>query len=232
MSISEIADVKGVVIGDVFCQKRMFAHGQWSVPAYCEKLKECNLNVILQTPMYMTSRYLPQWLGLISYLEDGDLVDAVLVQDIGLLATLAQKTPGVTLCWGQMGRNRGSQINAPFLRLIMQLGATAIQLDNPARGEAVASFGLDVWQVYGALAYQSIWRECYSCDQLERSPQQCDRLCKRPLTLVSDELVLSVNGHILGEQLIYSPEAKKQWPFAQQQVVYAKNYSALKEVIT
>jgi hypothetical protein len=231
LSLCDIPGVEGAVIGDLFCQKRMFSHGEWDIPRYCEALKKKGKKTILQTPMYMTPRYLPQWLDLVAYLNDHSLVDAVLVQDIGLLAALARKKTDTVLCWSQMGKGRGSQINGPFLQLILQLGVTAIQLDVPARGSAAAESGLEVWQVYGSLTYQTFWRECYSCDQLDQNPQQCGRLCGKPISITSGDLTLSVNGHILGEQLIYKPEAEHRWAFSQQYMVYAKDKAALKDVI-
>ena len=40
LSLCDMPDMEGAVIGDLFCQKRMFSRGEWDIPRYCEALKK------------------------------------------------------------------------------------------------------------------------------------------------------------------------------------------------
>lgn len=226
----QIPNIEGVILGDFFCQSRMFEHGIFDIHKSSELLKKAGKQVILQAPMYLTNDRLRQWVQLIDCLISSDMLDAVLLQDIGLLHTLKQKYPNIQLCWSQMGKARGSQLNAPFVKLLRQLGVCAMEIDNTVRAETVSGMGLYVWQVYGSLSYSTFWRECYSCYQLDLQVELCGQACRKMLTLVAGDLELSVDGHILDERIVYKPEAALLWPFSQRHVIYANDIESLKEV--
>lgn len=232
-SLTEVIEYhcfQGLILGDLFCQRRMFENGEWGIPKYAEIIKQQGLQVILQTPMYLTPESLDRCVRLISYLLQSKVLDAVLLQDIGLLNILAKKYPALTLCWSRMGKGRGGMISLQFVELLHKLGVSAMELDSKVRAEAAIEIGMGVWQIYGNLKYKTLWRECYTCYQLEIEPENCGCSCETPLELVSNQLKMTVNGHVLGEKIEYPQNIVQAWDNSERMVIYAKTITNLKGV--
>ena len=80
----------GIILGDPFCQKRMFENEWFDVIDLARLARELGLEVIFQTPAYNTTRSMETTMSLLRKLCADSLLNAVLVHDIGVAKALAR----------------------------------------------------------------------------------------------------------------------------------------------
>ena len=201
-----------VVVGDLFCTKRMFGSRQ-AEPDVIRALNAAGKRVVYQTPMYVTDRCFNEVAELVGYLYEQSLICGVIVQDIGLLSYL-KKQCRPNLIWNCMGVGRSRVSNRDYYAQLVSLGADCFQTSDSAVAAALKKAGCGVIFNYGALAYATMNRECYYCYQNDIFDKNCGRGCiEAPQYMTQKELgmTLGVDGHLLGRKLVYAaPETVRE----------------------
>lgn len=192
-------NIKGIIIGDPFCQRRMFTNGQFDLPSFAIQAKWNQLSVALQTPVYMTSRVFDEILQLVNYLHSHEALDLLMVQDIGLLKTIKNQYPDIAICWSLWGDSRSHIITSEFLDFIIPLGVKYIETDRASRIEFIRNQGLGIGYCVNSPKVATFGRVCYTEHLLE---QDCHNkaLCRQqPLELFSElnNISYKVSGHYL-----------------------------------
>ncbi len=193
----------GFILGDPFCQRRMFRYGDGDMLELVRTLSKIGKEIIYQTPMYVTDRTLPQTEKLIEFLHDKYGVKKLLVQDIGLTDWIVNRFSDAEIIWGHWGRNRNSLMNHDFVEFLIKLGITAIETDIPERINLIPKAGLPVYAVYGNIMYNTLSRECYNAYMLNKFDGCRERECRGEMTLCSGNFKMTVDGHILGKKYQY-----------------------------
>lgn len=180
----------GVILGDLFCQKRMFENEWFDVPGLAEEARRTGFDVIFQTPAYNTTRTIEATLALIRKLARDGLLDGVLLHDIGVVEAMREYSH-VALWWDRFAFNRDFIPNAPLITFLHGQGVSRVEVTRPGHVGDVAGGGC------GALLYgygpeiASFGRVCYTEDFLD---EPCERkiLCSgsRPFIASVDKVPL------------------------------------------
>lgn len=194
----------GVVLGDALCQRRMFRHGEPGLVRAVVELSGIGGHALLQTPLYATDATCRETLDLAALLASLGMLDATIVQDVGLAALLQERLPEIPLVWGRWGRVRGGSVNADTLCFLRDIGVSAVECEVPERTSAIHGLGLAVYGAVGRLSYATLSRLCYSCHLANTNEAACERRC----VTIHEELLtngrsLEVRGRIVGERLDY-----------------------------
>lgn len=196
--------LKGFVIGDYFCNKRMFKNGDFGLIDSISFAKEHHKEVIYQTPMYLTDRVFNKETEKIAYLYDILKVDMMLVQDIGLLLWIKKHYPKIKLIWSRLGKSRNSIMNHGFIEFLQSIGINAIEVEDPEKARAISFYNMEIFDVYGGIKYNTVSRDCYNMYLLNRFDGTCDRECNQNnMELRYNRFCISVDGHMLGYKLRY-----------------------------
>ncbi|MEE1086818.1 MAG: hypothetical protein U0L05_06595 [Schaedlerella sp.] len=231
--ICEHPQIDGVVIGDLYCQKRMFENGIYDMFAYIDILKSCGEKVIFQTPRYITDRNMEEEIEKVRFLVENKQIDAVIVQDIGVAAEIAEILPDLELIWGKMGYNRNPVANRSFFEFLKQYRVYSVETADPKRKQVFQAMGLNVYTMVGDLKYQSVNRECYYLYQNDIFDKKCDRGClkrKQELVQVNGRIQMTVDGYMLGRRYDYSrmPESEDEW---KNSILYGRDYKEILQYI-
>lgn len=179
----------GIVLGDLFCQKRMFENEWFDVPGLADEARGAGFEVIFQTPAYNTTRTIESTLALIRKLARAGLLDGVLVHDVGVVE--AMRDLHVAMWWDRFSFNRDFIPNAPLIAFLRGQGISRVEVTRPVHVGDVDGGGC------GALLYgygpevASFGRVCYTEDFLD---EPCERkiLCSgsRPFIASVDKVPL------------------------------------------
>lgn len=216
----------GYVIGDLFCSKKMFAYGEAGLYRFADVLQAVNKEMMYQSKMYLTDRVFSDEMCKIRFLHEKCGVNKVLVQDIGLALSIREAFPSAEVIWSRMGRNRNSIMNHSMLDFLLSMGVRAIETDDTLKASLVANY-MNVYAVYGAVRYHTLSRDCYCRYLLNHFDGSCEREClKKKMTLSHEGFSMTVNGHMLGERLVYN-ESDEYFSvmsrYAENIIVYAEN---------
>lgn len=85
-------NVQGVVVGDPFCSYRMFRYGDIDLFDFIKKCNQAGIQVIYQTPVYVTDRNFKYVTNSLEYLYEKLHVRKFLIQDVGLTDWLSKNT--------------------------------------------------------------------------------------------------------------------------------------------
>lgn len=195
--------IQGVVIGDLFCRKRMFEGGIFQLYDAARQLKEAGKCVCYQTPMYMTSRNFSEISQHLLYLYDHQLLDAVLLQDMGLLSYIRQKLLHAELIWNSIGIGRSRVSNRLYYEALQSLGIDQIQCETCMVAEKLYEHGFLPALVYGSLTYRTMNRECYYKYENDIYDTSCDRKCLMGKQFLESGDSMCIDGHLLGRKYIY-----------------------------
>lgn len=231
--ICENPKTDGVVIGDLYCQKRMFENGIYDMFEYIDVLKQYGKKVIFQTPRYITDRNMEQELEKLRFLVEKKHIDGVIVQDIGVAAEIADLFPDLEMIWGRMGYNRNPVVNKSFFEFLKRYHVLSVETADKKRQKVFQEMGLKVYNIVGELRYHTVNRECYYMYQNDIFDQTCDRGClKREQELVQTNgaIRMSVDGYMLGRRYDYSflPEFEAEW---ENSILYGKHYEEILQYI-
>ena len=220
-------NVQGVVVGDPFCSYRMFRYGDIDLFDFIKKCNQAGIQVIYQTPVYVTDRNFKYVTNNLEYLYEKLNVKKFLIQDVGLTDWLSQKYLDAELIWSHWGRNRNSIMNHDFVGFLIELGVRGIEISSIERTEAISKFGLPVYSVFGNTTYNTLSRECYNQYMLDYYDGMCGREClQKKMILKSKSIEMTINGHLLGRKIRY-PSEKEFLSFVSQfsenLMVYALN---------
>ena len=167
----------GIILGDLFCQKRMFANDWFDLPDFSRLARELGARVIFQTSVYNTPRALEPPRTLSAKLSAAGLLDAVLVHDIGVLNEL--RGLPVERWWDRFAFNRDFVPNDYLVDFLGQQGVSRIEVLRPNHvSPVVEAGGAALLYAYGP-EITSFGRICYTEYFLD-TPCERHILCSRP----------------------------------------------------
>lgn len=216
----------GVVLGDLLCDRRMFPYGGTELTDLMRRFKNKGLSVIYQTPMYATDRSFSKIQQQVVYFNEKKLVDAVIVQDIGLASAISGRCKNLTVIWGRMGYARTPIVNRSTLVFYMKHGVNAFECKNEEQAEFAAGIGAAAYLVYGYPKYLTINRECYYRFENNVFEADCGLGCLRHekmLLQANQGIETSIDGYVLGWQYVYDEKIKKATTY--NRIVYADSLS-------
>lgn len=200
----EALNTDGVIVGDPFCQYRMFKYGDADLVDFTRTVCQSGKEIIYQTPVYVTDRNLMNTTKMIENLYNKYNVKKFLVQDVGLADWIIKRFSDVDVIWGHWGRNRNSLMNHDFIEFLLQLGVAGIETNLPERITKIPEAGLSVYVVYGNIVYNTLSRDCYNTYMLNRFDGLCEREClSGEMSLYKNSFQMTVDGHILGRKIQY-----------------------------
>ena len=186
----------GCILGDPFCQVRMFGQGEWGLITAAKAARALGLTIAVQTPVYLTPRNFMATTRLIFYLLEQELAEMIYLQDIGLLRYI--KDADVQKVWTVWGWNRGENVTSDLLELLGELGITHLETDKYSRVASITSSGLQaVYRRYSPTIV-SFGRFCNIQAYLNQtcSGQLCAHGQRKLLATVGQQ-ELSVTGYAL-----------------------------------
>lgn len=201
----------GVILGDLFCDKRMFPYGDVELTDILRRLRDANRSVIYQTPMYATDRVFSSVLQRVTYCWSNHLIDAVIVQDIGLASAIRERCNGLSIIWGRMGYARTPVTNRQTLLFYMRHGIDAFECRNPEQVQYANALGAASYLVYGYPRYLTINRECYYRFEHNVFGEACGEGCLRHedmLIPAGNGMKTTIDGYALGWQHIYDERVR------------------------
>lgn len=224
--------VQGIVLGDLFCQKRMFPSGFLGLADGIRYAHSCGKRVVYQPPLYATSKNMEEIDTILSLMEEERKDGVVLTGDIGLAALVRQKYASLSLCWNRMGRSREYSYNPAFFSFLKENQITCFETDKEETAQKLLQAGIEPWLVYGNLYYRTMGRICYCQYELGLDSFDCQEVCNTggySLRAEDGSFRMSMDGYLLGEELRYSEYVRKQIQEGQvgTAVVYARTAKEL-----
>jgi hypothetical protein len=189
----------GVILGDLFCQKRMFEHDWFDILDFAQQARRFDFDVVFQTPVYNTPRTMELTLALIRKLYHVHCLDSVLVHDIGMLEAVKQYE-GVALWWDKFAFNRDMIVSAALLDFLQSQNVSHIEMMRPADIEKTAPHACNgLLHAYGPRIV-SFGRVCYT-EYFLNEPCERKILCHQhqPFITSVDKIPLqySADGYTL-----------------------------------
>lgn len=227
-------DADGIVLGDLLCERKMFPYGGVEVLDIMRLLANKKISVIYQTPMYATDRVFSTVLQKVSYYYEKKLIDAVIVQDIGLASSICAKCKGIIVIWGRMGYARTPVINKETISFYMKHGVGAFECKNAEQAEYARMIGAVVYQVYGYPKYLTINRECYYRFERNIFDVECGQGClkhEKMLLPVNQGLETTIDGYVLGWENVYDDRCIENTSVFENHIIYADSISVAEEMI-
>lgn len=203
VKISEIDGIDGIVLGDLYCNKRMFDYSGHELIDFARKICELGLQCVYQTPRYLTERNFDTEMQLVLYLYSETLISKVIVQDIGAISYLRRTCPDLTIVWGYMGISRNGAENLLGYSFLKEKGITEIETDRVTRVPYLKQLGLEVMIMKEHVTYRTVNRECYFMHENEIHDGNCERAClKNRMSLVNKQcgFDFSIDGYTLGKE--------------------------------
>lgn len=200
--MSEVCDhATGVILGDLFCQKRMFANEWFDLQDFAQLAKAKGTRVIFQTPTYNTPRTLEATLSAVRKLAGAGLLDAVLVHDVGVLVQLADLP--VERWWDRFAFNRDFVPNAYLVDFLREQRVSRIEVLRPGHINHVAEAGCSVLLYGYGPEIASFGRVCYT-EYFLNEPCEQKILChqRNPVIASVDKVPLqyAADGYFLIDQ--------------------------------
>ena len=140
------------------------------------------------------------------------LIDAVIVQDIGLASAVSQRCNDIAVIWGRMGYARTPIINGSTLDFYMKHGVNAFECRNEEQARYAEKIGAKAFLVYGYPKYMTINRECYYRFEYNVFEPDCGLGClkhEKMLLKTNTNVETTIDGYAIGWQYIYDEGIKK-----------------------
>lgn len=206
-------EIHGIVLGDLFCQKRMFEEGEPSFYRMLFRVGDSGKKLVYQTPVYVTEQEFEKVTRLLEFIDreyPGSIISAT---DIGLASFLKKHYNHILIIWNRMGHSRERYHNRDFFHFLKKSGFTAIETADPGEAERAESAGLAAWLIYGDLHYQTMGRVCYTRYQLDIDKLNCEKFCRGSEYSLRETMSgrsMALNGYLIGESLQYTESFKKK----------------------
>ncbi len=220
--------VTGIIVGDFFCNLRMFPYGEVEITSVMQTIKSNGKNCYFQTPYYMTDDTLQKTLSDIRYWNKENLIDGVFVQDVGCFALLYKEFPNLKYIYSCMGASRNGALNHLQFESLAAIGNIIFTTDNEDHYKILQEYGFSVMLQFGNLNYASINRLCYYKYEKGIYGEDCCRKCLSDLMYMKNDkfhMRMSVDGFLLGKRYDYRPGILPV------DICYAKNYSELTDAL-
>lgn len=203
VKISEIPGIDGVVLGDLYCNKRMFEFSDYELIDFTRMACELGLYCVYQTPRYLTERNFESVMQLIMYLYKEKLIEKVIVQDVGAASYIRRMCSELPIIWGFMGISRNGAENLLSYSFLKDNGITEIETDRVTRIPYLMELGLNVLLMQEHVSYKTVNRECYYIHEKEIYDGNCNRMCLKGMSALVNEKCgfdFSIDGYTLGKQ--------------------------------
>lgn len=194
--------IEGVVLGDGYCQKRMFEYGEAELLECIQYAHDLNLKVLFQTPVYMTERIFEQTLDKIAFLYERKICEGIIVQDVGFAFSVHERMPDLSIIWGQLSAVRNGAENMLHYEFLKKIGISTIEAVKPELVEPLEEIGFKVVCSNEEIQYSTVNRECYYIHELGVWNKHCERGCIRKKVRMVNEyrnLDMTVDGFMLGK---------------------------------
>ena len=86
----EKSEVKGIILGDLFCQKRMFQNGIADLILLMDRVLASKKEAVYQAPLYVTGRNLEEVTAILRLMDGYKKESCVIVQDFGTARMAAE----------------------------------------------------------------------------------------------------------------------------------------------
>lgn len=198
-------EIDGIVLGDAFCQKRMFEYGESGLLGACIQTAQMGKKVILQTPCYMTDRIFDKNITFIRYLYDNKISTQYLVQDIGFAHKLSEKFPDADIIWSQNSTTRNLANNLSFYRFIRTIGVNSVEVVARKNIPYLVDMGFKIYTANEKISFNTVNRECYYMHQFDIYDGDCGRGCIVDKVRMVNNVCgidMSISGYQLGRKYI------------------------------
>ena len=208
--------VAGIILGDPFCEFRMFPHGNWDLVALAKSAKGAGKTVVYQTPVYLTHPRFENTVSAIQHLENNGLCDWILAQDVGLISYLHDAAMRTPVSWSIWGTDRTSSISYSYVNFLISLGVRGMEVVNPEWIEPINHLGLQVLMRSYAPTVITYRHKCYVESFFNIRCNMGD-LCQKSKFQIKDlrrNLRLKVNGYVLevdAPSLFIQPSFAPDW---------------------
>ena len=203
IKISEISGIDGIVLGDLYCNKRMFEFSDHELIDFARRSSRLGLQCAYQTPRYLTERNFDSVMQLVLYLCKESMIKKVIVQDIGAASYIRRICPELSIVWGHMGIPRNGADNLLSYSFLKKYGITEIETDRVTRIPYLMELGFEVMIMQEHVTYKTVNRECYYMHENEIYDGNCERLCLTNMySLVNKKCGFDfvIDGYTLGKQ--------------------------------
>lgn len=200
-------EIEGVVVGDLFCNKRMFEYGEVELSPAIKKFKENGKSVIYQTPMYLTDRIYKKIVDNIAFFIEKYELDAILVQDVGLASDVRKLDSQITIIWSRMGYARTPSVNEYTIDFYRKNGVDTFECKTTSQILYAEEKGLNTFFVFGYPSYVTVNRECYYMYQHNIYDGNCNRECLKGHKLIipgMGDKPLSIDGYLIDWKYQYT----------------------------
>ena len=224
--------VRGLVVGDLFCEKRMFENGRLGLLEAIDAIAAAGKAIVFQCPVYVTSRNYEDVRFLLQYIRQKHTKTYVIVHDLGMVHLISQEFSEYVLLWGRMARFREYVLNRDFLQFLKSNGVTGIELTGGRFRSLAEQCGLTPYIVFGWGGYATIGRQCYNQYQ---GLGCCREDCLNGRYSMHDtesSFQMKINGYMMGESFSAIGEKMLAEEDTAEQIVYRKTiaeYDRLKE---
>ena len=198
--------IEGAVLGDLYCDYRMFENGGHELPEYAEMLKSAGKKVWLQTTAYIPDSIFSDRLRMLRYHAERGTVDAVLIQDPGFLKAAAAACPEVTKIWGYLGIARNHADNLLRYDYLMSVSDIFVASDIMEHADFMEKHGVPTVAMYGCPSFSTVNRICYYVYEKDLFGKDCSRGCLKGSCHLKAEqfgLDMSIDGYMLGKKYNY-----------------------------
>ena len=218
----------GVVLGDLFCNKRMFPYGGTELVETMCSFKEKGIDVIYQTPMYATDRMFSSIAQAVEYYYQRKMINTVIVQDIGMASYLSKTCKDLVIIWGRMGYARTPNVNLNTIDFYIKNGVNGFECKNLEQVNYIEKIGALAYMMVGYPKYLTVNRECYYKFEhnIFSNDCKCGCLNKEKIMIPSSkEINSTLDGYVLGWENIYTTEAIEHARKCDNSIIYAESFS-------
>ena len=231
-SLLQLDIIDGIVLGDCFCQRKMFEYGESQLYDYINIVGHSSKKLIYQTPIYITSRNRMQVVDTIKHINSNFADSIILTQDIGMLKFIKDNCDNVEVAWSRMGRTREYSFNRLFYEALRELGVGLFETESLHMAKNLTDSNIRPLLVYGNTQYRTIGRRCYCKYELNASQEDCFRLChgsEYEMETIDGLYSMSIDGYMLGYKLKYNPDILNTYKknVDVRMVLYSKDYRDL-----
>jgi len=193
-------DVKGIILGDALCNKRMIRGGISELVLMMNRVLSSEKTAIYQAPLYVTSRNRDEVASILGMMDGYKKESFVIVQDFGTAELISREFKNLRTVWGQLGRVRELRFSDEFLKFLCKRNFCGMETGDGALAKRLAGFGLVPFFSDAVIGYQTVGRVCY----LEYETGRCDPLlCRKgcySLREENGEYEMTVDGFMLGKK--------------------------------
>lgn len=226
-------EVKGLVIGDLFCENRMFKNGRLGLLEAIDVIAAAKKVIVYQCPVYVTSRNIDNVRFLLQYIRQKHAKIYVIVHDLGMINMIVREFSEFEIIWGRMARFRDYVLNEDFLHMLRNTGVSGIELLDVRYRQLAEKCDLIPYIVYGWASYATIGRQCYNQYQGLGCCREACLSGRYSMHDVESTFQMTINGYMMGERFVASKESLLSEDDLAEQNVYAEKigtYHKLKEV--